>query len=250
VVVRAVAAAAVLAALAGCGGDTRTDGIPAKRPPPATITPNMRGPAPKEPLDRAVDRVRAVIKDQDCRALLALYHPDVGAPPRSTCPGTLRSLRRASVTDSQRFDSAAVVRLQLGNHSVLELVEALDRAGRFRVVSLGGKAPEQVAPSEETDRYAAAALGAIRAGNCRDLAAYYARYEPGAATPAQICALLNVRRLRAELHPGDRQRLGRLGGDGAAAFYVARVAGRGAYTVILLANTPGDYRFAYAVRSG
>jgi hypothetical protein len=240
----------VALALAGCGDKTLPAPAPAPAPPPVQLPSGVRGGEPREPLDRAVDRLRTALHDQDCAALLGLFHPDVGAPAPVTCQGTLRGFIGATVVASQRFDSAALIRFRLRKGGLVEVIEALDRTGHFRLVFFAGEARSPQAPNADADRYAAAALQAIKAGRCKDLAAYFARYAPGASTGPEICALRHVRLIRDALRAAHGQQLGRVGGNGSVAFYTLRLDDRTPYTVVLIALGVGAYRYGYGVRSG
>jgi hypothetical protein len=242
----------VLTALAvtGCGDKTLDAPPPAPPPPPVHLPLGVRGGEPREQLDQAVGRLQAALRAQDCGALLALFHPDVGAPAPATCRGTLRGFIGAKVVATQRFDSAALIRFRLRKGGLVEVIEVLDRTGHFRLIFFAGEARSPQAPNADADRYAAAALQAIKAGRCSDLAAYFARYAPGASTGREICALRHVRLMRAALRAAGTQLLGRLGGNGSVAFYALRLDGRTPYTVVLIALGAGAYRYGYGVRSG
>jgi hypothetical protein len=226
--------------LVGCvGGGTEDDGPSTGRPGSDGKDTQRRvsAPQPKQSIEEAARQLQAAAASGDCDQLKPLSFSGLTALDEAGCARLVGRLRGFETKDSAEYGTGGVVDFTTEGAPGTMLF-ALGRDRNFKwVTPLSRQADEEVvgtrpARGNSLDSTAAAAVKALRRGQCAQLAEAASGIVPRPEAPRKACE--KRKSLRASLS-GDRAvRPDRLGANSRVAFYSLLPKPRGPYFTLVL----------------
>jgi hypothetical protein len=247
--VRYALVVALIVGVAGCGSDREAARPSSARPaaPPAT---GEAVPRAAESIDAANRRLsRSLRTAKNCGPIERAFHPLTSRSLFSTrfCKKARADLKLYSLfqTIPIAYGSGGVIRI--GGDITLGVV--LDRTRHYRLAWIQAGTPLTGGPSARSDQVARTVVDAIRKSDCVRLRRVAGLLDAHWSA-AEFCLRPELRLVTKALARDPAATPRRLGGDEAFAFYGLSVKPHRYFTIVLLAQRPGDYKFvdAYPAR--